>query len=597
MASKLNYNEDAAALTWEVLNNKKDIGKWELLYKGRIIEGKGFKDFLSAAINISNEINVIYVKYIRYFITVSLNFIDYSDKDFFVNTKYNFYYIFCAENVELRNWDNFWDDTNNKEEFLNRLNTCRECFKKECKNKLSLKSHYRYSLARDQWEDIKYKYYLKANTNICKEMLPQDRQEYETMERLFKSSFYYSNPKFHGRQVIKVHQYDIHSSHIGFMARKKYPYEHFTRTNNIEEIQEIINGKFYCWYACICFKKLQYKNPDNGFEIDLRNFGYPIPEYQCSWELYLTNVDMDWFKKCFTWEDLVIIDFYYARQKELVKIDKKYVDMVDSLYRIKAAQKKGTFAKQISKFRAELPYGQPIKSIEYYGKIVYDEKTNNFELSQEEEEDMGFKEIQNKLISRGLPRYWSLWTVAYSRREFYLMLDKIGFDNVIYGDTDSVKFTGEEGVKLIEEYNKEIDEEVNLLIKKYKIYFHPELGRWGNEGDLISFKAIAIKWYITRDFNNVYDVKAAGANIKAIKDWIKTREFPIFDFKFSAKIPNIRFIVNEDRIGKTVEFKYLNKIGEDFKRELFKKQQTTALYYFNPYEDKEANVNEMDKFI
>jgi hypothetical protein len=30
------------------------------------------------------------------------------------------------------------------------------------------------------------------------------------------------------------------------------------------------------------------------------------------------------------------------------------------------------------------------------------------------------------------------------------MVIKIGLDNVIYGDTDSVKFIGEEGLKIIE---------------------------------------------------------------------------------------------------------------------------------------------------
>lgn len=94
MASKLKYNEDAAALTWEILNGKKDIGKWELLYKDELIKGKGFKDFISAATQLSANVNVIYVRYLNYFITVSQNFIDYTNKQFFANSSMNFYYIF-----------------------------------------------------------------------------------------------------------------------------------------------------------------------------------------------------------------------------------------------------------------------------------------------------------------------------------------------------------------------------------------------------------------------------------------------------------------------------------------------------------------------
>jgi len=55
--------------------------------------------------------------------------------------------------------------------------------------------------------------------------------------------------------------------------------------------------------------------------------------------------------------------------------------------------------------------------------------------------------------------YVGLWTIAYSRLEFLTVLLKIGLDNVVYGDTDSVKFLGLDGIKVIEEHNKSIDEE------------------------------------------------------------------------------------------------------------------------------------------
>ena len=42
--SKLKYNEDAAALTWEILDKKADIGNWELLYKDKLISGRGLQN-------------------------------------------------------------------------------------------------------------------------------------------------------------------------------------------------------------------------------------------------------------------------------------------------------------------------------------------------------------------------------------------------------------------------------------------------------------------------------------------------------------------------------------------------------------------------
>jgi hypothetical protein len=55
--------------------------------------------------------------------------------------------------------------------------------------------------------------------------------------------------------------------------------------------------------------------------------------------------------------------------------------------------------------------------------------------------------------------YIGLWTSAYARAEFVKIIDLVGIENVVYGDTDSVKFTGIEGVQKIEEYNKEIEKE------------------------------------------------------------------------------------------------------------------------------------------
>ena len=47
------YNENAAALTWEIVNGSKDMGKWELSYlkedKYESFKGEGFEEFLNAA--------------------------------------------------------------------------------------------------------------------------------------------------------------------------------------------------------------------------------------------------------------------------------------------------------------------------------------------------------------------------------------------------------------------------------------------------------------------------------------------------------------------------------------------------------------------
>lgn len=581
MASKLKYNEDAAALTWEILNGEKNIGNWELLYKNELIKGKGFKDFISAATKLSANVNVIYVRYLNYFITVSQNFIDYTNKQFFANSSMNFYYIFCADNVELRNWDNFWDKVQDKTVFMERLDICRTVFTGENKNKLSLSTHFRYTLSRQMWEDMKYRYYLRTPEvrGYCKQMLPKDRDEFDYMNFIYKGSFFYSNPEYYRKNTVKVNYYDISSSHIGFMARKNYPYESFQEETETEKIQKIISDKFYCWYGMFYFERLQYKKE---FPLDLKKFGVPVENDMCSWFIYLTNVDIEWFKQVFEWKSCAAVKFYYTRQKPLGKVDKNFVSMVDSLYRIKDAQKKGTFAKEIHKFRAELPFGQSIKNEDYYGKIIYND--NEFEYVDTDGTD--FEQIKYKLSERGVPMCIGVWTAAYSRLEFFTMVNKIGLDKVIYGDTDSVFFIGDEGIEAVKEHNKEIDKEFEAIEKIKKVNFNKKMGRWCDQGRLDCMKPIATKWYLMLHSDGEFEVKASGVDTEKLLAYLKSQNTPFAAFDLNKiKVDGLRREYRQNYADKTITCKFCKKIDKNFRKELF--EQTTTLFYFNPYEKEE----------
>ena len=84
------YNENAAALTWKIVNNSEDIGNWELNYlkengEYETYNGKGINNFLSAANNLSTLINVVYVKKLRWFMFLVKNFINLEDRPFFAS--------------------------------------------------------------------------------------------------------------------------------------------------------------------------------------------------------------------------------------------------------------------------------------------------------------------------------------------------------------------------------------------------------------------------------------------------------------------------------------------------------------------------------
>lgn len=572
----LTYNDNAAALTWEIINDEEDIGKFEILYNGKTIKGSGFKEFLSAASQLSDNINVIYIKYLKWFVRISQSFIDYKGKDFFANGEKEFYFIQIADNVELRNWDNFWSKIDDKEEFLKRLDICRENFKGNYKNKLGLKNHYKYTLAKEMWEDMKYRYYLWQPwaINYCKEMVPKTEEELINLESLDKASFYFCNSKYFNKREYYVYCYDLSSSHLSFLARKRFPYKGFELEEDTKKIQNIIKLKRDAWYCRIIFKKLQYKI---DFPINLQRFGWPEPDFgQCCWNLALTNVDMEWFKEVFSWEGAIVYNFYHAPQKEL---EKDYAKMFDSLYEWKNQQKKGTFAKEICKFRAELPFGQPMKKTSYCTKTIWTEE--GFEVVEEEEKTL--EEIQKKIVKRGIPMQVSYWVAAYSRLEEFTIINRIGIDNVLYGDTDSVKFIGKEGIQVIEERNSEIEKEFNSINSKRFLKFNQKLGKWCDEGIMACFKAIGIKWYITIDMDGHYDVKAAGADLKKLKENLQERNDPVTAFNLRMKVDGLFKEIAPSRKKKNaIVFRYKNKMDNEIKKEVLK-YQGTDLYYYNPY--------------
>lgn len=89
---------------------------------------------------------------------------------------------------------------------------------------------------------------------------------------------------------------------------------------------------------------------------------------------------------------------------------------------------------------------------------------------------------------------------AYAREMLLTSAESIGFENIQYMDTDSIKFTGE------------IPKNLNIDDKK--------LGFWKNEGKAKFFKTLAPKKYMTYTDGEI-DVKCAGFNKKILENELK----------------------------------------------------------------------------
>ena len=202
------YNDTAFALTWELIDEAPDIGVWELVSdQGIKYNGKGFNSFLEKAIELSEKINVVFVKNINWFFQIVKKYIENVENYFVSSVKngYNIFYMKVNEYVELRNWDNFWNKVDNAEEFLSNLTTCRDNFKKhDIKNRLSLSAHFRKTLAAEMWDHMKDLYFLNSTKlrTICANSMVDEDNLY-MFYYCNKAGFYYLNPKYRNKVVGK----------------------------------------------------------------------------------------------------------------------------------------------------------------------------------------------------------------------------------------------------------------------------------------------------------------------------------------------------------------------------------------------------------
>ena len=564
------YSDYAIVFNWEILNDENDIGNWNMLFEEneKKVNGKGMSEFLETLSQLDQDlINVIYVKNLNLFEVIGECYFSYSD-NFMAAVKdgqINFFNLNLFGFVNLVNWDNYFSDIEDCEEFLRRLTLSRKNFKGNNKNKLSLGSHYRITKASDQWFDIVEKFYLKGSwaNNFRSSLLPKSKEELDLYLRVNKASFYFTNPTFINKTLENVRGYDISSSHLGFILRKKYPSTEALKVEG-DEVFRILDKDWYAWIGEFEFIGLKEKVK---LPIDLRKFGYLNDDD--NWVLILTNAHWSAFRRLFSCEQVIPRNFFRFENKEL---QRNYAKMANTLYEEKEHYKKNSdsYVSSIFKFRTELPFGQSIKNPVWHWTVYRDEEKNEF--IKEKAEEPTFEDMIDRIKKSALPMQVGIWTAAYSWAEEVNMILDLGPENVIYGDTDCVKFVNkEELVDIIEKHNKEIDREVKIISnKRNMLETSPKIGRWKDEGIFTQFKAIGVKWYLFNS-NKGLEVKAAGADNKILINWLKEQDNPFEIFTKEMYVPKLFKNVSISRENKTVRVSYNNYMGDQLVRELNEK--------------------------
>ena len=357
-----------------------------------------------------------------------------------------------------------------------------------------------------------------------------DYKTFKALEKAFAGGYTHANYNNVGTIQEKVKSIDFTSSYPFVIVSEKFPVKKFQhiKIQKKSQFEKYIQEK-----ACvfeIIFEKIEAKTSIStissskclSLENAVKDNGRVIyGEYV---KLWWTDIDFEVIKKFYDFTDYVITDFYCS---EYGYLPKELIECTLELYRDKTTLK-GVEGReeeyQLLKALLNSMYGMCVTNPLAFD-IEYDDNkgwTTLDKISDEEAAEKLKKSVES--YSSVLSFAWGVWITAHARKNLLEMV-KIISEDVIYCDTDSIKY------KNHEKYEKNITEYNDILFKRaietcnhYKLDVkmlspcdikrekHP-IGIFTDEGVYDFFKTLGSKRYISCK-KGVISLTVSGVNKK-----------------------------------------------------------------------------------
>ena len=357
-----------------------------------------------------------------------------------------------------------------------------------------------------------------------------DYKTFKALEKAFAGGYTHANYINVGIIQEKIKSIDFTSSYPFVIVSEKFPVKKFQHIKILKKSQfENYVQERPCVFEII-FEKIEAKSSittisvskcisiENGVKDNGRLvFG----EYVRIW---LTDVDFEVIKKFYDISDYVITDFYCS---EYGYLPKELIECTLELYRDKTTLKGVEWKEeeyQLLKALLNSLYGMCVTNPLAYD-IEYDDckgwKTLD-EISDEEAAEKLKKSVES--YSSVLSFAWGVWITAHARKNLLEMVKIIG-DDVIYCDTDSIKYKKyEKYEETITAYNNGLFQRALETCKFYKLdekMLSPcdingdvhHIGIFTDEGVYDYFKTLGSKRYISCK-KGVISLTVSGVNKK-----------------------------------------------------------------------------------
>lgn len=396
---------------------------------------------------------------------------------------------------------------------------------------------------------IRRMYRTKMNNRKCRHIFEEtalNYEQYQACKKAFRGGVTHAN-RFYVGDIVEVDSEDITSSYPASMSMDYFPMSKFTEVT-------IKNEKDYYFFTqkFCCLMEIEI------FDLTCKA-DYPIPYIDVAHCYKYRNIindngrvlEADYIKTWYTEIDMnIVLKEYEDKTGEPLKfrVNKCYVatrgqlpiefiSVMMELYDKKTTMKgirELYYEYMKSKNALNGSYGMMVSDIIHEILTMLE---NNLIQENKLNEEQGKEELEKFYKSRNnfLPYQWGVWVCCQSRRRLYEMLFILKQD-VIYVDTDSIKFLNPENIKLFDRKNEEIKAicENNIIPAKStyngKTYY---LGTWDYEGHF-KFKTWGAKKYSTEK-DGKFEITVAGMSKK-----LGTKAVGDFDnFKLGQKYENV----------------------------------------------------------
>lgn len=334
-----------------------------------------------------------------------------------------------------------------------------------------------------------------------------DSHLYSLLRGAFRGGNTHANRQISNVILENVYSFDIQSSYPTCIMMDEFPIGKFTKVtldsqkkldyylshycvimdvsfynikNNIDEVIPYID-------IAHCIEKKKILN-DNGRVLEA--------EYI---RLKITEIDLEIIRDTYNYEGFTVNEAYYCKKGKLPKeMRATMLTFYDGKTQLKGIKgKEYEYAK--SKNMLNATFGMCVTDIIHH-IIEYDVESMQWSETVPFSEDA----IADFFASRNnfLSYQWGVWITANARKRLQRMIKKVGFD-LVYIDTDSIKFQNKKHIEEFEKLNEELKEQCeNNDIRAYsdkedadgniKRYY---LGTWDNDGNYDRFMTLGAKKY------------------------------------------------------------------------------------------------------